>query len=823
MIHNSSLIISTYADIILPLALPKRTYTYAVPDVLTTLVQPGVRVEVQFGRSKIYSGLVERVHSETPDYQTKNIIAVLDEVTVVTPQQLQLWDWLADYYCCTLGEVMQVALPGHLKLTSETKLVFNPNFGDDFSELSNDEYLVAEALHIQNEVTIDDARKILNKKTVFPVVQSLLNRGVLFLREDLQEKFKPRKVTAVRLAEPYRSQPDLLKEVFSELQNKERQVEILMAYMALSRRQPVVLRQEVLQKADVSPSSFATLVKKGILETYDREVSRLSGYEDELADAGELSPEQRRAFSEIKDCFSTKNVALLHGVTGSGKTRIYVELIRDAIRQGGQILYLLPEIALTTQLVERLQRIFGSEVAVYHSKINYNERVEVWRSAAAGKPVVMAARSGLFLPFQNLQLVIVDEEHDASFKQFDPAPRYHARDTAIYLAKLYGAKVLLGTATPALETYHNATTGKYGLVELNERFGGLQLPEFQPIDLREQYKNRQMQSIFSTPLLEGLQSALDNGEQVILFQNRRGYSPVLECQTCGWTAQCRHCDVSLTFHKHSNRLQCHYCGYQREPVSVCPACGSGKITLLSFGTEKIEEELKIFLPKARIARMDLDTAGTKSNLAALLNDFEEKRIDILVGTQMVTKGLDFENVGVVGILSADQLVRFPDFRAGERAYQLLTQVAGRAGRKNKQGRVLMQAFNPSHPVLQEVLKGDFAGFIRRELGERREFRYPPFTRLIHLTLRHKDAHIVHDAAAFFGKLLREKLGDRVLGPVLPHIPRVRGLYAENIMLKLEKSAPLLANAKALIRHSTEIMLGRQGFGQVLVGVDVDPV
>ena len=814
---------SLFADIILPIPLPKRAYTYGVPDVLAPLVRPGVRVEVQFGRSKLYSGLVKRVHAETPDYQIKDIIAVLDEVTVVTPQQLKLWDWLADYYCCTLGEVMQAALPGHLKLTSETKLVFNEGFGDDFSTLGNDEYLIAEALHIQREVSVDDARKILNKKTVFPVIQGLLNKGVLFLREDLREKFKPRKVTAVRLTEPYRAQPDLLREIFKELEKKERQVEILMAYMTLSRQQGVVLKQELLQKADVSPSSLQTLLKKGVLEIYDREVSRMSGYEDELSAEGALSKEQQRALGEIETCFSGKDVTLLHGITGSGKTLIYLELIRKVMEKGGQVLYLLPEIALTTQLTGRLQRILGNNIAVYHSKVNYNERVEIWRSAVAGQSVIMAARSGLFLPFRNLQLVIVDEEHDTSFKQFDPAPRYHARDTAIYLAKLYGAKVLLGTATPSLESYHNAQTGKYGLVALSERFGGLQLPEIQPVDLRDQMKKRQMQSIFSTPLMEALQSALTQGEQAILFQNRRGYSPILECQTCGWTAMCRHCDVSLTYHKHSNRLQCHYCGYQQEPVSVCPACGSGKITLLSFGTEKIEDELAIFLPKARIGRMDLDTAGTKTSLSNLLNDFEEKRIDILVGTQMVTKGLDFDNVGIVGILAADQLVRFPDFRSGERAYQLLTQVAGRAGRKNKRGKVLLQAYDPAHPVLREVLRGDFNGFILREMNERREFRYPPFFRLIHITLRHKDPHTIHDAAAFFGKLLKEKLGERVLGPVIPHVPRVRGFYIEEIMLKLEKSAPLLANAKALIRHSTEIMLGKQGFGQVQVAVDVDPV
>jgi primosomal protein N' (replication factor Y) len=794
-----------------------------VPDDLAASVQPGVRVEVQFGQSKLYSGLVERVHHEKPDYPTKQVIAVLDDVTVVTPQQLKLWDWIADYYCSTLGEVMQAAMPGHLKLTSETKLFFNALYGDDFSELDNDEYLIAEALHIQNEVTIDDTRKILNKKTVFPVVQRLLNKGVLFLREDLQDKFKPKKVSAVRLAEPFRTQPDLLREVFKTLQKKERQVEILMAYLSLEKNRPVVLKQEVLQKADVSPAALQTLVKNGILEIYHHEVSRLSGYEDELADAGALSAQQTLALTAIADSFKTKNVALLHGVTGSGKTRIYLEMIRETISRGGQVLYLVPEIALTTQLVSRLQRIMGKDISVYHSKINYNERVEIWRSAGAGQPVIMAARSGLFLPFRNLQLIVVDEEHDPSFKQFDPAPRYHARDTAIFLANLYGAKVLLGTATPSLESYQNAQSGKYGLIELNERFGGLQLPEILPVDLREQHRKKQMQSIFSTPLLEALQAALDNGEQAILFQNRRGYAPILECQVCGWTAMCIHCDVSLAYHKHTNRLHCHYCGYQREPVQTCPACGSGKITLLSFGTEKIEDELKLFLPKARIGRMDLDTAGSKTSLSNLLNDFEEKRLDILVGTQMVTKGLDFDNVGIVGILSADQLVRFPDFRAGERAYQLLTQVAGRAGRKNKQGKVLMQAYDTAHPVLQEVLKGDFTGFITRELHERREFRYPPYQRLIHITLRHRDAKTVHEAAAFFGRQLKAKLGARVLGPVLPHIPRVRGLYAEEIMLKLEKSAPLLANTKALIRYVTEIMTGKPGLGRVLVAVDVDPV
>lgn len=810
-----------YADIILPLALPKRTYTYSVPESVATLIQPGVRVEVQFGRSKRYSGLVERVHHQAPEYEVKPILSVLDEVTVVTPQQFQLWDWMADYYCCTLGEVMSAALPGHLKLTSETRLVFNELYGDNFSDLDDEEYLIAEGLHIQREMVVEDARKILNKKTVFPVIQRLINKGVLFIREELQEKFKARKVTALRLAEPYRSQPELLRQVMAELSGKERQLEILMAYLTLEKRQPVVLKQEVLHKADVTEASLNTVIKKGILEKYAREVSRLGGYEDELVEADTLSAQQERAVQELQSL--DKKVTLLYGVTGSGKTRVYVEMMREVIRKGGQVLYLLPEIGLTTQIIHRLQKVFGNDISVYHSRINTQERVEVWKAAAAGKSVILAARSGLFLPFKQLDLVIVDEEHDPSFKQYDPAPRYHARDTAIYLAGLYGANTLLGTATPSLETWHNVESGKFGLVEMPERFGGLRLPEVQTIDLREQLKLRQMQSLFSKPLLDQLQITLDNGEQAILFQNRRGYAPMLECEVCGWNAMCRYCDVSLTYHKHTHRLRCHYCGYVQEPAKVCPACGSGKITFKGFGTEKIEDELKLFLPNARIGRMDLDTAGTKSNLSALLNDFEEKRLDILVGTQMVTKGLDFDNVALVGVLGADALTKFPDFRSGERAYHLLTQVAGRAGRKNKRGLVLIQAFDPKHPVILEVLNHDFQTFVQRELKERFTFKYPPYYRLIHLELRHKEPKIVHEAAIFYAKALRAKLGERVLGPVIPNIARIRNYFGQDIMLKLEKSAPVINGAKALIRHTTEIMLGKPGWSQVQVAVDVDPV
>jgi primosomal protein N' (replication factor Y) (superfamily II helicase) len=810
-----------YADIILPLALPKRTYTYEIPDTYTADIQVGMRVEVPFGKSKLYSGIVSRIHDEKPEYAIKEINSILDEVTVVSPQQLQLWDWIAAYYCCTLGEVMIAALPAHLKLQSETKLVLNTAYDEDIAELGADEYLIAEALSLQNELTVDDVRKILNKKTVFPVIQRLMNKGVLYAREDMEEKYKPKKLIAVRLQEPYRSDTTLLSKAFELLDKSEKQAEVLMAFMLFSKSQPFVRKQEILQRTGVTDSVLKSLQKKGILETYDREVSRISGYEDDLAEITELSDQQKTALTAINQQFKEKNAILLQGVTGSGKTRVYVELIKQTILEGGQVLYLLPEIGLTTQIINRLQKVFGGDVSVYHSKISSSERVELWHSAAQGKAVILGARSSLFLPFKKLDLIIIDEEHDSSFKQHDPAPRYNARDTALYLANLYKAKVLLGTATPSVETYQNAISGKFGLVEMKQRFGGLAMPQIKTINLKDLHNKKQMKSIFAPELLETLERALENGEQAILFQNRRGYAPIMECQTCGWAAQCKHCDVSLTYHKFTNRLRCHYCGYQIEPIVICPACESGKIVLQGMGTEKIEDELKLFLPKAKIGRMDLDTAGSKGKLMDILLDFEEKRIDILVGTQMVTKGLDFDNVAVVGVLGADSLVKFPDFRASERAFQLLTQVAGRAGRKKKQGLVLIQAFNPDHPVIKDVLADDFEGFINRELKERELFKYPPFNRLIAISLRHKDDKIVHQAAAQFAKMLRSKLKERVMGPVIPNIARIRGYFGQDILLKIEKSASVLADTKQLIRLSTEILNGKPGFGQVQVVVDVD--
>jgi primosomal protein N' (replication factor Y) len=848
---------SLYAEVILPVAVPK-PYTYAVPEAFVSIMQAGIRVEVQFGEGKLYAGLVLKVHDKAPGHRLKSILSVIDEEPVLNEKTLIFWQWLAEYYSCSLGEVMNAALPANLKLASERKLVLSPVYDDNYAGLNDKEYLIAEALSIQGTITIDDVRNILNQKTVFHIVKRLIEKKVVYLYEEMEEKYQPKKVACVRLAAPFRSDSKQLERAFELCSKAARQTETLIAFIQLARQKALddggLLRQDVYKKANADASILNAMAKKGIFELYEREVSRLGGYEEELTEAGELSSQQARALDEIHVCFKEKNVVLLHGVTGSGKTRVYVELIRDAVKQGEQVLYLLPEVALTTQIINRLQKIFGNEIAVYHHRITNNERVELWKKVATGAEesptntnpslesdilessintqypitntkhlILLGARSALFLPFSKLGLVIVDEEHDTSFKQNDPAPRYNGRDAAIYLAHLHGAKVLLGTATPSLESYHNCKAGKYGLVEMPERFGNIELPEILIVDVREEAKQRKLQSHFTSVLLDELKAALARGEQAIIFQNRRGYSPTLRCIACNWHSECIHCDVSLTYHKHRHSLLCHYCGYQAPLATTCPACGSIDLKLQGFGTEKIEDELKIYLPEANIGRMDLDTVRTKDAHARIINDFEERRLDILVGTQMVTKGLDFENVGVVGVISADQLLQFPDFRSGERGFQLITQVAGRAGRKGKRGKVIVQAANVVHPVLREVLGNDFQAFFSREIMERKSFGYPPFTRLIKITLKHKKPDVLNRGAAAFVNVLKNKLGNRVLGPTVPSVGRVRGLFLLDIMIKMERNPDLWKLSKDLIVEATRVMQQGEGFSTVRVNVDVDPV
>lgn len=817
----------TYVTVILPMALPK-PYTYFVPEEFIKAIQLGIRVEVQFGRGKstrgkLYTALVIDIHQTAPEgYQPKAILSVIDEEPIVYPQQIKLWEWIANYYCCTVGEVMNAALPANLKLSSETRLMVSPLFDGDFTDLNNKEYLIAEALSIQEEISIEDVRKILDQKTVYPLIKSLLEKNIVYLKEDLKHKYKPKKIACVRLVEPYISQPELLSEAFEKLSRSNRQVEALMAYIQASKKQTFVRKQDIYNLTNVDSSVLKAIVKKGIFEFYDKEVSRLGGYEDEIVEAFDLADQQTNALSQINTLFEEDKVVLLHGVTGSGKTRVYIELMQQAIERGEQVLYLLPEIALTAQIIARLQKIFGDQISVYHSRLNNNERVEIWKSVFGGQPFVVGARSTLFLPFSNLGLIVVDEEHDPSYKQNDPNPRYSGRDVAVYLSRLYQSKIILGTATPSIESYHNVKMKKYGLVEMPERFGGLQLPEIIIADAKAELKQRKLQSHFTTVLLKELKEALERGEQAILFQNRRGYAPTYRCQTCGWHSECIHCDVSLTYHKFHHKLKCHYCGYQTPLAAACPACGDKQLTLQGFGTEKIEDELKIYLPEAKIGRMDLDTVRSKNAHAKLINDFEEKRLNILVGTQMVTKGLDFENVGVVGVLSSDQLLQFPDFRATERGFQLMLQVSGRAGRKHKRGKVVIQAFNTTSPVLREVIENDFQAFFQREIQERQEFKYPPFYRLVQITLKHKKPQVLNDGTKIFAITLKKHLGDWVIGPAIPYVSRVRGFYLLDFLIKLPRDAQKIAFAKKVIAEATHEMQSASGFSGVRVNVDVDP-
>ncbi len=821
---------SIYADVILPLALGK-PYTYAVPEELVPRVQPGVRAEVQFGGRKRYAGLLLKVHHTAPSHSVKPLLAILDDKPLLDERTMNFWQWLSGYYCCSMGEVMEAALPANLKLASERRLVLSPFYDGNLAGLDDREFLIAEALGIQDTITVEDVRKILNISSVLPVIKSLLEKKVIYLYEEMKDKYKPKKVASVRLAEPYRSHPEQLEEAFELCARAVRQTEALISFVQLAKEQDTplaatdgILRQAVCKKAGVNTSVLKAMEKKGIFELFEKEVSRLGGREEELAGAGELTEQQVRVLDELKAAFAKKNVALLHGITGSGKTRVYVELIREALDRGEQVLYLLPEVALTTQIISRLQKIFGDSITVYHHRITNNERVEVWQAVCSPKSAncILGARSALFLPFSNLGLVVVDEEHDTSFKQQDPAPRYNGRDAAIYLAHLHKAKVVLGTATPSIESYYNAKTGKYGLVEMPERFGGIELPEIVIVDAKEEAKKRKLQSHFTSVLLDELKAALERGEQAILFQNRRGYAPTLRCTTCGWHAECIHCDVSMTYHKYRHNLQCHYCGYNTPLATVCPACGGIELKLQGFGTQKIEDELKIYLPDATIGRMDYDAVRTKDAHVRIINDFEERRIQILVGTQMVTKGLDFENVGIVGVLSADQLLQFPDFRSSERGFQLITQVAGRAGRRGKRGKVIVQAMNVTHPVLREVLDNDFPAFYSREIMERKSFHYPPFSRLIKVTLKHKKPEVLNRGTAVFYKVLRQKLGQRVLGPSVPSVGRVRNYFLLDILVKMEMNSSIWAAAKNTIREATRVMQRGEGFSTVRVNVDVDP-
>lgn len=811
-----------FVEVILPLALPK-SFTYAVNGAEYNFIQPGMRVGVPFGRSKIYTGLVTAKHQNPPQlYQAKEIHQILDEQPVVTTSQLEHWQWIASYYMCTIGEVYKSALPSGFLLESETIITAQKEYNEAQDDLSDDEYLVYDALQKQSALKVQEVAAILNKKTVFPVINRLIAKNAVSLQEEISEKYKPKTIKYIRLPQEFMAE-DKLNDLLEMLSRAQKQREAVLQYFQLQARDKKPVTAKSLTDAGVSTATIKALADKGIFEEYHIEEDRVTFEGDDNA-AFALSSAQQQAFESINESFGSHAVTLLHGITSSGKTEIYIKLIEECIAQGRQALYLLPEIALTTQLVVRLTAYFGNQVAVFHSKYSNNERVEVWQQVLQNSEkakIVIGARSALFLPFNDLGLIVIDEEHEQTFKQQDPAPRYHARDAAIVLAHSFGAKVLLGSATPSIETYFNVNSGKYGYVQLTERYGNIVPPEIVLIDLKDKYKRKQMTGHFSDALTEAIAETLAQGRQVILFQNRRGFSPWVECITCGHVPQCPQCDVSLTYYKYKNQLRCHYCGYNIANPTHCHQCHSPDLSTKGFGTEQIELELKTLFPDKNSWRMDQDTTRGKHGYEKIIDAFKNREIDILVGTQMLAKGLHFDNVNLVGILNADNMLYQPDFRAFERAYQMMVQVAGRAGRKDVRGKVLIQTYNPLHNIIRQVTDNDYDGMFREQLYERHNFKYPPYYRLVRLTLKHKDYEKLKDGAMWVYNVLAQYLDVPVLGPEEPAISRIRNEFIRTIMVKIPQGNRLGA-AKLAIQKVLSSFDAVPQYKSVKVSVNADP-
>lgn len=817
-----------YVDVIVPLPIAGQ-YTYSLPEEMAGRVCLGCRVVVPFGRKKFYTGLVTRVHEEAPEaYDTKDVSELLDERPVLLERQYKFWQWLSDYYLCTLGDVYKAALPSGMKLESETLVVYNPDFEAETS-LTEREQRVLDLLSRDTEQCITQLEKSCGTRQLLPVIQSLLEKGAICVKEELKRSYKPKMETRVRLKEPMRSE-EALRQQFDLLARAPKQLAVLMKYLELAAWSSAatlpkeVTRKQLLAASGASAAVLNGLVEKQVFEVYHEEIGRLAGGCPPLQEMHTLSDAQERAYRQILTTFHRKNVCLLHGVTASGKTEIYIHLIQQVLSVGKQVLYLLPEIALTTQITERLKRVFGDRLGIYHSKFPDAERVEIWRKQLSENDydVILGVRSSVFLPFRRLGLVIVDEEHEQTYKQQDPAPRYHARNSAIVLASLFGAKTLLGTATPSIETYYNALQGKYGLVELTERHRQVCLPSIEVTDIKELARKKRMTGPFSPILLQRMREALERKEQIILFQNRRGFAPMIECRTCGWVPRCKNCDVSLTYHKGLNELTCHYCGYTYQVPRSCPACGGVELMDRGFGTEKVEDDVKRIFPEARVARMDLDTTRTRTAYENIIADFEAGKTDVLIGTQMVSKGLDFERVSVVGILNADSLLNYPDFRSYERAFQLMAQVAGRAGRKSRQGLVILQTKSPELPLIHQVVTNDYRQMYEEQLEERRQFRYPPFERLIYVYLKHRKEEVVEQAAAVLATWLRSGLGDRVLGPDKPPVGRIQRLFIKKIMVKVAQGTSM-PKVRTYLLQLQRALVEDERFRSTVVYYDVDPM
>jgi len=810
-----------FIDVILPIPL-QRLFTYSITEAEAEFLKKGMRIAVPFGKKKIYTALVYKIHEEEPAaYEAKPIHQILDEVPVVNELQLKHWEWISEYYMCSLGDVYRVALPSAFLLESETIVLKNSSFTDE-SVLTDSEFLVFEALGQQSQLSVLEISNILSKKNIFPILKTMIDKNAIVLKEEIYESYKPKLVKYIRLKEEHKGDA-ALSSLLDSVKRAKQQYQALMTFFSVeAQTQKPIKAKDLQEKSNVSAAVLKALVDKEILEFYQIQVDRVSFREGD-GKLKTLNEFQEKAYVEINTTFETKSVILLYGVTSSGKTEVYAKLIQNQIELGKQVLFLLPEIALTTQLIGRLKQYFGGKISVFHSKYSMNERVEVYNNVLNGKEkaqIVLGARSSLFLPFSNLGLIIVDEEHETSYKQFEPSPRYHARDAAILLAHMHKAKTLLGSATPSLESYYNATNNKYGLVNLTKRFGEVQLPDIELVDIKEKHRKKRMNGHFSDRLILEIEEALKNKEQVILFQNRRGYSPVVECETCGVSPECPNCDVSLTFHKYRKELRCHYCNYRQAMPQNCGACGSTKLTTIGFGTEQIELELNELFPEVKIGRMDLDTTRGKYGYQKIIGAFQAQEIDILVGTQMLSKGLDFGKVSLVGVMNADNMLNFPDFRAHERTFQMMVQVAGRSGRSKKRGKVIIQTFNPYHQILQQVSTNDYSQMYKEQLEDRWQFHYPPFYRVLKITLRHRDLMTLDNAAEWFGTSLKNAFKDNVLGPTAPNVSRVRNLYIKHITLKIPPKQSLKATKKH-IEKIQNTFTAIAAYRSVRLGIDID--
>jgi primosomal protein N' (replication factor Y) len=818
-----------FAEVVLPLAV-QGTYTYRIPPTMT--VGAGYRVLVPFGRKKYYTAIVVMTHNIEPKgYKVKEILALLDDGAILRHPQLKFWEWIADYYLCTIGEVYKAAVPSGLKVESETFISPNPDFEEDTpGSLSDREKVILDFTNQRGKVQITELTNATGFKNVESIVSRLLDKEAVHVAERVMDNYRPKTETCVRLTIE-RDDEQALHALFDKVHRAKKQEQLLLAYLDLSRcmqrSKPVqeVTQEELLKRSACTQPVLAAARKNGIFETYKRAINRFETLGKGLVELPTLTSVQSTAYSQLHSSFKEKEITLLHGVTSSGKTSIYMHLINDALQLGKQVLYLVPEIALTTQLTQRLQRVFGERLLIYHSKFSDNERVDIWKKLLSSNDpcVIIGVRSSVFLPYSNLGLVIVDEEHDTSYKQQDPAPRYNGRDTAILLAHMHGAKVVLGSATPAIETYYKATTGRYGLVKLSTRYDDIEMPQVHVIDTKKAWKKHEMNGMFSHELTDECRKALKNNEQVILFQNRRGYAPMVRCKECAWVPTCVNCDVSLTYHRHVDTLTCHYCGYTITLPTVCPACGNPSIEVVGYGTERIEDEIDKVFPGEKISRMDLDTTRSKSSYDRIIDEFSNHRTSILVGTQMVTKGLDFDAVSIVGILNADTMIHFPDFRSHERAFNMMEQVAGRAGRKHKQGKVIIQSSNPEHPVIEKVVSHDYHGFYDLQIADRRQFGYPPFTKIINVYLKHKQDDVVVEMALRYSNLLRQVFGNRVLGPEAPMVARVQTMYIRQIVLKMELNASMV-KVKKILRDLYEQLLATDSrMRSTRLYFDVDPV